>query len=126
MVRMVVVVLVVACSHNEQKPVAPASAAPEVSSEAAQAAADPAPCDEVAAHVIRISRTTGDTKPLVEMMRRRCADDLWSVEARKCYLTASSWDEGVACESKLSAAQVKSLDEDIKAHGSTMAHPPKS
>ena len=123
MMRVVVVVMVVGCTKNEPKPVAPGPATP-LTSEAAQPAADPAPCDQAVEHMIKISRTTGDTKPLNEMMRRHCADDLWSLEARKCYLLANSWDEGLACESKLSAAQVKSLEDDIKAQGSTMAHPP--
>ena len=39
-------------------------------------------------------------------------------------LTANSWDEGLACEPNLTAAQVKSLEDDIKAHGSVMGHPP--
>jgi hypothetical protein len=128
MLRMVVVVLFVACSHNEAKPVAPTPVAPTAASGSggdsatAVAAADSAPCDEVAVHVIRISRTSGDTKPLTEMMRRHCNDDLWSADARKCYLTANSWDEGIACEPKLTAAQVKLLSDDLEAHGSTMGH----
>jgi len=125
-VVMGVVATVVACSHNESKPAAlanrrqPPARAPSTPA----LERERAPCDEVANHVIRISRTTGDTKPLTEMMRQRCTDDLWSLDARKCYLTANSWDEGLACEPNLTPAQVKSLEDDIKAHGSTMGHPP--
>jgi hypothetical protein len=125
--RVWVVVLVVACAHDKPKPASLENRRQPTPARAPTAPAierERAPCDEVADHVIQISRTSGDTKSLTEMIRRRCTDDAWSLDARTCYLTANSWDEGLACEPKLTAAQVKTLEDDIKAMGSTMGHPP--
>jgi hypothetical protein len=123
---MVMLGVVVACSHNEPKPATPpppAASESKVADTPAAAEADPAPCNEVAQQSIRLSRTSGDTKTVTEMMRRRCSDDRWSLEVRRCLLLANTWDEGLACESKFTEAQKKALDADIRAQGSTMAHP---
>ena len=129
---MVGVVVAAACSHHEPAPkaanqnVPPNTEATAAKSTrtAAVADEDPAPCDAVARQVIAISRTDGTgTKDVIAMLRGRCIADNWSLDARKCYLVASTWDEGLRCESKLTEFQVRSAEAEINARGSTMGHP---
>jgi hypothetical protein len=69
----------------------------------AQPAADPAPCREVAAHELAvISFLPPATRLEIES---RCRDDQWSVDARRCIVTATGFDEMSACYDKLTAAQ---------------------
>ncbi len=69
----------------------------------AQPAADPAPCSEVAAHELAVM---GFLPPAITLaIESRCRDDQWSVDARRCIVTATGFDELSACYDKLTAAQ---------------------
>src|SRR5947207_952965 len=108
MSRLIVLAVLVACGHHDAKPVTPV----ERPSEPAVAPADPAPCEDVAVHAMKLSPTT-EKNTWVPILTRHCKDDLWSLETRKCFLTSNTLDEGAACEKKMTDAQLKSLDADI-------------
>jgi hypothetical protein len=84
----------------------------------AQPAADPAPCADVAAHELQLMNIgfLGDQKTgaMKLKLQARCHDDSWSVEARRCVLTATSFDEMGACQDKLSAAQRAAYQHEIR------------
>jgi hypothetical protein len=64
---------------------------------------DPAPCSEVAAHELAVM---GFLPPAIKLaIESRCRDDQWSVDARRCIVTATGFDEMSACYDKLTAAQ---------------------
>jgi hypothetical protein len=85
-------VLIAACSGSGATAVDPA-----------RPAADPAPCSEVATHELQVtSFLPAATKLAIES---RCRDDAWSVDARRCIVTATGFDEMSACYDKLTSIQ---------------------
>lgn len=69
----------------------------------AQPAADPAPCAAVAARELVVM---GFLPPAIKLaIESRCRDDQWSVDARRCIVTATGFDEMSACYDKLTSAQ---------------------
>jgi hypothetical protein len=89
-------VLIAACSG---------SAAPVA--DPAQPAGDPAPCSAVAAHELAVMSflppaRASEIKLAIEA---RCRDDVWPVDARRCIVTASGFDDMSACYDKLTPTQ---------------------
>jgi len=69
----------------------------------AQPAADPAPCSEVAARELAVMGFLPVATKLA--IESHCHDDQWSVDARRCIVTATGFDEMSACYDKLTSAQ---------------------
>jgi hypothetical protein len=121
MSRILGVLMVISCGHSEPKPPAPVTQ-PVQSSNMAKPDADPAPCDVVTKHMVKLSPVT-DPQVFVEILERHCRTDLWSLEARRCYLTSNSFEEAVPCETKLSSAQFKALKDEVEKRGATVVRP---
>jgi hypothetical protein len=69
----------------------------------ARPATDPAPCSEVAAHELVVM---GFLPPATKLaIESHCRDDRWSVDARRCIVTATGFDEMSACYDKLTSGQ---------------------
>jgi hypothetical protein len=83
----------------------------------AQPPADPAPCADVAHHELEVMNLAflGDQKTgrMRLQIQGRCHDDSWPLAARRCILTATSFDEMTACHDKLSASQRTALQHEI-------------
>jgi hypothetical protein len=47
----------------------------------------------------------------------RCHDDSWALDARRCILTATGFDEMSACQDKLSTAQRAAYQHEIRGSG---------
>lgn len=84
----------------------------------AQAPADPAPCAEVAHHELDVMNLAflGDQKTgkMRLEIQARCHDDSWPLDARRCVMTATSFDDMTACHDKLSAAQRTALQHELR------------
>jgi len=109
MYRLLALALVAACGGSDP------SAAPV---DLAQPAADPAPCPDVASHELQImnigflgDQKTGDLKAKI---RARCHDDGWTLDARRCILTATGFDDMSACQDKLTPAQRAAYQRDMQ------------
>jgi hypothetical protein len=79
--------------------------------------ADPAPCADVAYHELEVmnlaflgAQKTGQMRVQIQA---RCRDDSWPLAARRCILTATSFDDMTACHDKLSASQRTALQHEI-------------
>lgn len=74
-------------------------------------------CDVVAAHVQELFGGAGD--PYAVELRTafgaRCAEDVWSAEMRSCVASTKSLVEPQSCKQKLTAVQVKNLEEALAA-----------
>lgn len=84
----------------------------------AQAPADPAPCEDVATHELKVmsigflgDQKTGEMKLKIQA---RCRDDSWPLDARRCVLTATGFDDMTACHDKLSSTQRTALQHDLR------------
>jgi hypothetical protein len=119
MSRLLAIIVLAACSHQEPKPATPAPVAP--ASEPARAESQDVPCEQVATAMIKTGQGVLDLEAARHVVMLHCKDDLWSAEARRC-VVASAGDP--ACEAKFSAAQHREFENDMKAHGITVAHPP--
>jgi hypothetical protein len=117
MSRLIMFVLAAAaCTHDTPKPADPAPVTDPTP--VAAPAADPAPCADVASHMVKLGSVT-EPHAFAELITRHCKDEQWSVEARRCFLTANSNDDGIGCESKLTKVQLDAFVTDVKAHGAT-------
>ena len=127
MLRLFAIGLLVACSHNEPKSAEPVMPAPESSARAEPP--DPAPCEAVAVAILKTKSDSIPENKVRGVIVSHCRDDQWSVEARRCVVTASS-DTVSACWSKFTNAQNEAYAKDMKEHGVTVLHrtpeaPPK-
>jgi hypothetical protein len=84
----------------------------------AQPPADTAPCADVAAHELAVmsvgfigSQRTGDMQRKIE---GHCRTDAWPLAARRCVLTANSFDEMSACHDQLTATQRTAFQRDLR------------
>jgi hypothetical protein len=60
-------------------------------------------CNEVAAHELAVM---GFLPPAITLaIESHCRDDGWSVDARRCIVAATGFDEMSACYDKLTASQ---------------------
>jgi hypothetical protein len=113
-------VVLPACWHGSAESAAPALAGPS-----APIAAQPggAPCDVVAANAHRIISGSGDeemagrARSIGAVVMRRCSEDGWSVELRRCMADARQLEDADRCESLATEAQRQALDEAIDAIG---------
>jgi hypothetical protein len=84
----------------------------------AQPPADPAPCADVATHELAVMSIgfIGDQKTSTMRLKiqARCHDDSWSLEARRCVLTAAGFDDMTACHDKLSSTQRTALQHELR------------
>lgn len=81
--------------------------------ERAVAAADPAPCPDVAANVVKFvdpSISTDKVRPLLE---QHCRDDKWSVDLRKCIVTGTSEKDLDGCEKHFVGTQLENFKRDL-------------
>ncbi len=89
----------------------------------AQPPADPVPCADVAAHELKIMSIgfLGDQKTGAMRLKiqARCHDDAWPLEARRCVLTATAFDEMTACHDKLSSTQRTALQHEMRGSNDT-------
>jgi hypothetical protein len=84
----------------------------------AQPPADPAPCADVATHELKVmsigflgDQKTGEMRLKIQA---RCHDDSWPLDARRCVLTATGFDDMTACHDKLSSTQRTALQHDLR------------
>jgi hypothetical protein len=91
-------VLIAACGSGAVPP-----------SEPAQPAADSAPCHEVAAHELTVMNIgflpAAKTDAMRVAIETHCHDDRWTLDARRCVVTATGFDDMSACLDKLTPAQ---------------------
>jgi hypothetical protein len=84
----------------------------------AQPPADPAPCADVATHELAVMNVgfLGDQKTGAMRLKiqARCHDDSWPLDARRCVLTATGFDDMTACHDKLSSTQRTALQHELR------------
>jgi len=79
-----------------------------------------ASCDEVSANVRVLidGSTQDDLKPraaqIAMVVERRCREDGWSMELRRCIAGAKQLNDTDGCEKLATEEQSKKLDDDIK------------
>ena len=117
------VVVGVACSHNEptpEQPLAHHAASPETSPTKAMPPVDPAPCEQAIAHAMKLTPAQPTSRDIV---LRHCKADEWSLEARRCFLAASNFDQALPCVSKMTTQQVDAVDAELMTVGDRFARP---
>jgi hypothetical protein len=125
MSRFLAIGLLVACSHNEPKAATPVPPAPALQSSTRAEPEDPAPCEAVAAAILKTKSDSIDADKVRGVILSHCRDDQWSVNARKCVVTADTDTGPGACWSKFTDAQNAAFVKDMKDHGVTVEHPPR-
>lgn len=92
------------------------SSAPPADHAVAQPAADPAPCADASANAIKF--LDKDEAPIADkvgaVMTQRCNEDKWSVDLRKCLVTAKSQQELDPCEKFFAGNQLQLFKADLE------------
>jgi hypothetical protein len=110
-------VVLTACWRGSSEPAAPVSAVPAAPIEAQPGGA---PCDVVAATTHRIVSGSSDevmarrARSIAAVVMRRCSEDGWSVELRRCMADARQLEDADRCEPLATEAQRQALDEAIE------------
>ncbi|MFT3697970.1 MAG: hypothetical protein QM831_32820 [Kofleriaceae bacterium] len=82
----------------------------------AQPAADPAPCADASANAVKFLGK--DEAPYADkiagVMKKRCDEDKWSVDLRKCLLTAKSEQDLDPCEKFFAGSQMQLFKADLE------------
>jgi hypothetical protein len=111
---LVVVVAVVACSHDANPP------APVVT---------PSKCAQVADHVVSLMSASAKSPEQVDPFRtviaRRCNEDGWPVVAQDCLLATKQLGDGNACQQQLTEQQAKKFEDELAATLGAMTPPAK-
>jgi hypothetical protein len=103
--RSLLFVVLVACGSSPP---------PKPSVDPAVPAADPAPCTEVAANVVKFIDPGMPTDKVGELIVRHCRDDKWSVDLRKCIVTGKTEKDLDPCEKDFVGTQIEDFKRDLE------------
>ncbi|CAN5115867.1 hypothetical protein BH11MYX1_BH11MYX1_30430 [soil metagenome] len=105
MQRLLLSVALVACGGGSTAPTAP--------SNVAQPAADPAPCEDASTNAVKFLDKDMPADKVKGVMMQHCTGDKWSVDTRKCLLTAKSLEELDGCAKQLTPEQQAGFKGDL-------------
>jgi hypothetical protein len=90
------------------------STPPSDLSNVAKPAADPAPCEDAIANAGTFLDTARPADKVKGVMMQHCTADKWSVEARRCLLTAKSREELGGCAKSFTPEQDAGVKGDLE------------
>ncbi|MBS1120015.1 MAG: hypothetical protein H6Q90_2243 [Deltaproteobacteria bacterium] len=81
--------------------------------------AGPAPCQEMASHMLHLMKPAGAALETIEAIKRtltdRCVTDRWTQDAQRCFLTLDSIEGSDRCAPLLTVDQRNALDQGMQA-----------
>ena len=112
------VVMVAGCWRGDGRETTPANSEAEGSATVRVEAG--APCGQVAHHVRNVMAAS-DEPPVAkradqyrELIGRRCSEDGWSMELKRCLLGSAKLDDTNGCEQLATPEQQKKLEADVE------------
>ncbi len=80
----------------------------------AVAAADPAPCPDVAANIVKFVDPSIPIDKVRTLLAQHCRDDKWSVVLRKCVVTGKTEKDLDGCEQYFVGTQLDNFKRDLE------------
>ncbi len=106
MKSIVLAVVLAACGGSSTPPTDPSAVA--------KPAADPAPCEDAAANAVTFLSKDAPADKVKVVITKHCTAEAWTVDTRKCLLTAKSVEEIEACAKSFTPEQQTALRHDVE------------
>ncbi len=106
MKSIVLAVALAACGGSSTPPADPTTVA--------KPAADPAPCEDAAANAVTFLAKEMPADKVKVVMVKHCTADAWTVDTRKCLLTAKSIEELDACSKAFTPEQQSAFKQELE------------